>query len=123
MKIKFTSLLVLACGLLLVSSTIDLNDLFNYSEQAIPNYISKDNTPLNNEITDAGATLGRVLFYDKNLSTDNTIACASCHKQEFAFGDTALVSTGVAGVKTKLLQVLNELQRVSLATRPLPLPT
>ncbi|HFA47908.1 MAG TPA: hypothetical protein ENJ95_02680 [Bacteroidetes bacterium] len=98
MKIKFTSLLVLACGLLLVSSTIDLNDLFNYSGQAIPNYISKDNTPLNNEITDAGATLGRGLFYDKNLSTDNTIACASCHKQEFAFGDTALVSTGVAGV-------------------------
>jgi cytochrome c peroxidase len=36
-----------------------------------------------------------VLFYDKNLSIDNSIACASCHKQEFAFGDTALISSGV----------------------------
>jgi cytochrome c peroxidase len=38
-----------------------------------------------------------VLFYDKNLSINNTISCASCHKQNFAFGDTALVSAGVEG--------------------------
>ena len=33
-----------------------------------------DNTPQNNPITDAGATLGRVLFYDTRLSANNTIA-------------------------------------------------
>jgi cytochrome c peroxidase len=98
MKIKITPFLVALGCLFLISSTIDLNNLFNYADQPLPNYISKDNTPLNNEITDAGATLGRVLFYDKNLSVDNTIACASCHKQAFAFGDTAQVSIGVAGV-------------------------
>ncbi|MCB0519151.1 MAG: cytochrome-c peroxidase [Saprospiraceae bacterium] len=76
---------------------IDLSNLLNYANQPIPNYINKDNTG-NNEITDAGATLGRVLFYDKNLSVDNTISCASCHKQEFAFGDGQLQSDGVAGV-------------------------
>lgn len=76
---------------------IDINNLDNYANQPIPNYINKDNTPANNAITDEGATLGRVLFYDKNLSIDNSISCASCHKQEFAFGDTALASIGVDG--------------------------
>jgi cytochrome c peroxidase len=37
------------------------------------------------------------LFYDKSLSIDNSIACGSCHKQQFAFSDTAVASKGVAG--------------------------
>ena len=41
------------------------------------------------------AILGRVLFYDKNLSKDGTVSCASCHKQELAFADNKKVSTGV----------------------------
>lgn len=41
------------------------------------------------------AILGRVLFYDKSLSKDGTISCASCHKQELAFADNAKVSKGV----------------------------
>ncbi len=83
--------------LILTSMTIDLQNLFNYSNQSIPSYITKDNSG-SNLITDEGATLGRVLFYDKKLSSNNTIACASCHLQEFAFGDTSLVSVGVNGV-------------------------
>jgi len=75
---------------------IDLNNLDNYANQVKPGYIIQDNTNTN-PITDAGATLGRVLFYDVNLSIDNTISCAHCHKQEFAFGDTAAASSGVAG--------------------------
>jgi cytochrome c peroxidase len=78
---------------------IDLNNLANYAAQSKPAYITKDNTG-NNPITNAKATLGRVLFYDKKLSIDNTISCASCHKQAFAFSDNQLVSTGVAGGKT-----------------------
>lgn len=41
------------------------------------------------------AILGRVLFYDKSLSKDGTVSCASCHKQELAFSDDKKVSTGV----------------------------
>lgn len=81
--------------------TIDLALLYNYANQAIPAYIAHDNTPANNVISDGGATLGRVLFYDKNLSVDGTVSCASCHVQEFAFGDTALVSQGVSGVTAR----------------------
>lgn len=77
-------------------NTINLKKLENYANQTKPSYITRDNTG-SNPITDKGATLGRVLFYDKNLSKNNTISCASCHKQEFAFGDNAIASTGVNG--------------------------
>lgn len=79
------------------NGAIDLNNLENYANQSIPNYIIKDNTG-SNQITDKGATLGRVLFYDKNLSVNNTISCASCHRQSFAFSDTAVASMGVNGL-------------------------
>ena len=49
--------------------------------------IARDNTPASNPITDAGATLGRVLFYDKRLSHNNSMACSSCHFQENGFAD------------------------------------
>lgn len=75
---------------------IDMEALPNYAAQDIPDYIQKDNTR-GNEITDAGAVLGRVLFYDKNLSVDNEVACASCHQQAFAFSDPQQASQGVAG--------------------------
>ena len=83
--------------LFLLSSAIDSNDLFNYENQFIPDYITKDNTE-SNFISDEGATLGRVLFYDKMLSTNKSVACASCHLQERAFGDTARQSIGVNGL-------------------------
>ncbi len=59
-----------------------------------------DNTPQSNPITNNGATLGRVLFYDKNLSVNKTISCASCHNASFGFSDTAILSKGFAGGKT-----------------------
>ena len=58
---------------------------------------NEDNTPNNNPITDAGATLGRVLFYDKKLSANNTISCASCHIQENGFSDPSILSIGFEG--------------------------
>ena len=77
-------------------TNIDPANLENYANQDKPAYILKNNLG-NNPITDKNATLGRVLFYDKNLSINNTISCSSCHKQNFAFGDTAVVSAGVEG--------------------------
>jgi len=77
-------------------SSVDLNNLANYANQSIPSYITKDNSGLN-PITDKGATLGRVLFYDKKLSVNNSVSCASCHQQAFAFSDTNVASNGVNG--------------------------
>src|SRR4051812_32429714 len=76
---------------------------FNYANQSLPGFLrtpvinGQDNTPAGNPITDWGATLGRVLFYDKIVSINNTIACANCHKQNFSFADNKVFSLGFAG--------------------------
>jgi len=75
---------------------IDFNNLPNYAFQNIPTYITKDNT-IANPITNEGAILGRVLFYDKNLSSDNTVSCSTCHQQVNAFSDLDIASNGVNG--------------------------
>jgi cytochrome c peroxidase len=62
--------------------------------------IMVDNTPRDNPVTDAGATLGRVLFYDTRLSGSNTVACASCHQQSRAFSDSNRFSKGHEGKLT-----------------------
>ena len=77
-------------------SSIDLENLANYANQAVPTYITKNNAQ-GNIISDKGATLGRVLFYDKKLSSNNTISCSNCHIQANAFGDVAVASQGVNG--------------------------
>lgn len=46
------------------------------------------------------ATLGRVLFYDKQLSLNNTISCGSCHHQSKAFSDGLALSPGFEGKLT-----------------------
>jgi cytochrome c peroxidase len=59
-----------------------------------------DNTPADNLLTDAGATLGRVLFYDKRLSHDGGVSCSSCHRQARGFSDPNQFSIGINGQLT-----------------------
>ncbi len=61
-------------------------------------HANNDNTPEDNPITNHGATLGRVLFYERALSSDNRISCAACHKQQFSFADNVAHSRGVNGL-------------------------
>ena len=63
--------------------------------------VENDNTPPSNPVTDAGATLGRVLFYDETLSASGAISCASCHQQETGFSDPERFSEGFAGEETR----------------------
>ena len=65
-----------------------------------PQILAQDNTPAGNPVTDRGATLGRVLFYDKRLSANNTTSCASCHQQEHGFSDPRQFSIGFLGGET-----------------------
>lgn len=95
---------LMACAAAVLSTTaragdgvLDLTSLANYANQPRPAYITKDNTTAGNPITDAGATLGRVLFHDKRLSRNDTVSCSSCHVQSHAFADSAVASTGVSG--------------------------
>ncbi|MCW5937107.1 MAG: hypothetical protein KIT11_07370 [Fimbriimonadaceae bacterium] len=56
-----------------------------------------DNTPANNPITDAGATLGRVLFYETQLSRNGKVSCGSGHQQKSGFSDPERFSRGLNG--------------------------
>ena len=55
--------------------------------------------PADNPLTKEKVELGRILFFDKRLSQDNTIACANCHLAKFGFTDGMPVSTGIRGQK------------------------
>ena len=54
--------------------------------------------PADNPLSEQGVRLGRMLFYETRLSGDNSMACASCHKQENAFTDTNRFSAGIDGL-------------------------
>src|SRR5436190_9736112 len=54
-------------------------------------------TPEDNPLTLARVRLGERLFFDRTLSRDRSMSCASCHRPERAFADTARVSPGVDG--------------------------
>src|SRR6185312_4496280 len=53
--------------------------------------------PADNPPTADGIALGRRLYYEPQLSADNTIACANCHSPTNGFTDGKPVSTGVGG--------------------------
>lgn len=64
--------------------------LFSFSFWSKNN--DKDKKKLNKE-----EALGEKLFFDKILSEDFSLSCASCHKPAFAFADTQALSVGVKG--------------------------
>lgn len=51
------------------------------------------------QMTREAVELGRFLFYDKSLSSDSSVACASCHEQKASFSDNRRFSVGVRGRK------------------------
>jgi cytochrome c peroxidase len=79
---------------------------YHYTDIELPAHFNTraarrfDNTPRDNAITDHGATLGRVLFYDTRMSANNTVACGSCHHQSRAFVDPERFSKGFEGKRT-----------------------
>jgi len=80
---------------------------FDYTDIFIPNYVQQSTDPSNtpflpllDSITNAGAALGRVLFYEKRLSANRQISCGSCHAQSLSFGAGTSGSPGFAGVVT-----------------------
>jgi cytochrome c peroxidase len=58
----------------------------------LPSYFPPMPQPAHNPMTVEGITLGRMLFYDKNLSRDGSLSCASCHQQKKMFADGIALS-------------------------------
>ncbi len=78
-------------------------DYVDYAETSLPAWFTTalmqnaDNTPVDNPLTNDGAELGRVLFYDARLSHNDGTSCASCHVQENGFSDPNQFSVGFEG--------------------------
>jgi cytochrome c peroxidase len=63
--------------------------------------LGKFENPADNPYSEEKVALGRMLFFDKRLSRNETVSCASCHNPAFAFTDQKTVSEGVEGRKTE----------------------
>lgn len=74
----------------------------HFTERGEPESLAAaDNTPDDNPTTDAGATLGRVLFYDTRLSANDSVSCGTCHQQRYGFSDPRRYSVGFDGRRTR----------------------
>ncbi len=71
------------------------------NEQLVLPETPYDYTAENPKVENHKATLGRVLFYDKQMSKNNSVSCASCHKQSAGFADNTSVSVGLENKKTE----------------------
>ena len=76
------------------------------------NYINSPIIPADNPLTVEGVALGKKLFFERMLSRDNSISCASCHAPSEAFNDQGMVrSLGVGGT----LSIRNAMPLFNLA--------
>lgn len=87
------------------ATRIDFAQVANYAAPPLPAYFdgtvaALDNSPASNPGDDRVATLGRVLFYDLRLSTNNRSSCAACHQQRIGFTDPLRFSNGISTAGT-----------------------
>jgi len=77
----------------------------NYDSPDLPVHIEQmlafTGDPRGNTTTSEGALLGRVLFYDKRLSLNQSVSCASCHQPEHGWSDPRARSVGFDGQLTR----------------------
>jgi cytochrome c peroxidase len=84
-------LLVLAAGF-----AAGADEVVDYEWQ-LPAWVPPPRVPDDNPMTQAKVALGRLLFYDKRLSFDESLSCGSCHQQDKAFTDGRATSPGITG--------------------------
>ncbi|QDA57714.1 cytochrome-c peroxidase [Thermomonas aquatica] len=87
------------------ATRIDFAQVANYAAPPLPAYFdgtvaALDNSPASNPGDDRVATLGRVLFHDLRLSTNNRSSCAACHQQRIGFTDPLRFSNGISTAGT-----------------------
>jgi cytochrome c peroxidase len=91
---------LLACAALMAACAREPVDMAELDEPYIvqlPPGAPTLPVPGENALTKARVQLGKALFFEKELSLGNGIACATCHLPEHAFSDTSALSHGVGG--------------------------
>lgn len=65
----------------------------------LPQGLKPMKVPSDNALTAAKIELGKMLYFDKRLSSDNTVSCASCHDPAQGWSNGEPFATGVDGQK------------------------
>jgi cytochrome c peroxidase len=65
--------------------------------KGIPESLWRKLIPANNPLTKDKVALGRALYFDKRLSQDGTVSCATCHDPAMAFADSNAFAIGLGG--------------------------
>ena len=91
------SVLILSLGALMwmarpVPTPADERLFANGHLRAVP-------VPADNPIDSAKVELGKQLYFDKRLSKDGTVSCATCHRPDHGWADTSEVSLGIGNQK------------------------
>ena len=90
---------LLLAGNALAESPVHTSQTMGFGdfELELPIGLNRENfyLPPDNPISKDKVALGRSLFFDPRLSSDNTVSCASCHSPQTAFSDIRQVSLGV----------------------------
>jgi cytochrome c peroxidase len=89
-------LMFIALGSLLILSNSKCESITND-----PNLAVFVPAPADNPTTPEKVALGKKLFFDKRLSLDGTVSCASCHDPHKAFSDQLTTSVGIKGQRTE----------------------
>lgn len=93
----FLSLTILITSSCKKEEVIETDPILRSVRLKVPANFPKYVDDIDNPLTEQGIELGRLLFYDKRLSGNNQISCASCHQQDLAFSDAvALNNIGVS---------------------------
>jgi cytochrome c peroxidase len=81
-------------AVVLLSGTIGLGSTQRATPLGLDEYFF---APDDNRLTAGKIELGRQLFFDRRLSADGRVSCASCHQPDRAFSDSSVRSRGVHG--------------------------
>ena len=98
-KISFAFLLLVILIFPIILFSQEKRD--NIYNMIIPLGLIEPDIPEDNPLTAAKIELGKKLYFDKRLSIDDTVSCATCHDPKFGFAENKKVSDGVKGGKGK----------------------
>ena len=93
-------LLIISAGFIcLLPSVVYAQHADEPYELNLPPYVLEPGIPEDNPLTKGKADLGKKLYFDKRLSADDTISCATCHDPQKGFADGEIVAVGIKGQK------------------------
>lgn len=93
---RFTFIMLMGMGFASCTKDVEMNVDFNALASVVTPFGFPDIPyPEDNAFTTERWALGKMLFYDKRLSLDSTISCASCHQQEKGWANDLSLTPGI----------------------------